>query len=190
MRPFATVILCSLLVGCVSANTSVDRLNTALVNFDKNFSAMVVQPADGGSLGKTYRGSGAKVAFEFARAMKPLVADVKISPNSSDNQSLFEDARKQNVRYLLIPQIMHWEDRATQWSGIPDRMEIQVELIDLVTGDTLDTSSISSNSSDVEFTDAPVGEMVRSAADRYFQSLQGVEDRGRRYYSRYTPGRP
>jgi len=178
-----------MLVGCVSANTSVNRLSTARVDIDNNALAMVVQPADGGSLGKTYNGSGAKVAFEFARAMKTLVADVRISLNSSDNQSLFEDSRKRNIRYLLIPQIMHWEDRATQWSGIPDRLEIQVELIDLSTGDTLDTSSISSNSSDVEFTDAPVGEMVRRAADRYFQSLQGIQDTERRYYSRYTPDR-
>jgi len=32
--------------------------------------------------------------------------------------------------YYVQPEILHWEDRATEWSGKSDRLEIQVLLYD------------------------------------------------------------
>lgn len=30
--------------------------------------------------------------------------------------------------YFIIPAILHWEDRATSWSGIPDKVEVEIEI--------------------------------------------------------------
>lgn len=30
--------------------------------------------------------------------------------------------------HYIIPEILHWEDRATEWSGKPDKIEIKVTI--------------------------------------------------------------
>jgi hypothetical protein len=29
-----------------------------------------------------------------------------------------------------VPEILHWEDRATEWSGIPDRVEVKLLVLE------------------------------------------------------------
>ena len=36
--------------------------------------------------------------------------------------------RDTSGEYLLKPQILHWEDRATEWSGKPDRVKVSLPL--------------------------------------------------------------
>lgn len=33
-----------------------------------------------------------------------------------------------NIEYVLKPQILHWEDRATEWSAKPDRVKVSLPL--------------------------------------------------------------
>jgi hypothetical protein len=47
---------------------------------------------------------------------------------------------------LVYPTILHWEDRATEWSGIPDRVEIKIEIIGATTGKGLDSAIIKGKS--------------------------------------------
>jgi hypothetical protein len=34
-----------------------------------------------------------------------------------------EASRARNLSFLIFPTILHWEDRATEWSGKPDKVE-------------------------------------------------------------------
>lgn len=47
-----------------------------------------------------------------------------------------DSARKSKSKYLVYPTILHWEDRATEWSSIPDKVEVKIELIDTTSGET------------------------------------------------------
>ncbi len=49
-------------------------------------------------------------------------------------------ARQQGYDILIYPTILHWEDRATEWSGLRDRAKIKLELIDTKTEITVDDS--------------------------------------------------
>jgi hypothetical protein len=35
-----------------------------------------------------------------------------------------------NYSYFVIPEILHWEDRNTEWSGKPDRVDIKLVVVD------------------------------------------------------------
>jgi uncharacterized protein DUF4823 len=36
--------------------------------------------------------------------------------------------------YFAEPDILHWEDRATEWSGLPDRIEVKISIYDAALG--------------------------------------------------------
>jgi hypothetical protein len=39
--------------------------------------------------------------------------------------------------YYVDPEILHWEDRATEWSGRPDTIEIRISIYDSTSEDEL-----------------------------------------------------
>ena len=49
-------------------------------------------------------------------------------------------------KYLVYPTILHWEDRATEWSGRSDKVEIKVVVVDVLTGNTITGSIIKGSS--------------------------------------------
>lgn len=51
-----------------------------------------------------------------------------------------------NSGYLVVPIILHWEDRATEWSGKSDRLEIQLSVYDLETQEELASSVLTGKS--------------------------------------------
>jgi len=58
-----------------------------------------------------------------------------------------EAARMKRCTYLIIPKITHWEDRATEWSGIRDKMELFVKVIRVEDGVELRSAEIKGKSS-------------------------------------------
>jgi len=49
-----------------------------------------------------------------------------------------EKARAGGIDLVVYSEIEHWSDRATEWSGIPDRIAIRVRVIDVTSGEVLD----------------------------------------------------
>jgi hypothetical protein len=45
-----------------------------------------------------------------------------------------ESARQHGSEYLIYPHIIKWEDRATEYSGVRDRLELKIDLINVADG--------------------------------------------------------
>lgn len=45
-----------------------------------------------------------------------------------------------------MPTVVHWEDRATEWSGRPDRIEIEVRTLEVQSGEMLALGSVKGKS--------------------------------------------
>ena len=58
-----------------------------------------------------YPKSGTVVARKLVAALVPYFPESSVARPGA------------NEEYLLKPQILHWEDRATEWSGKPDRVK-------------------------------------------------------------------
>lgn len=71
--------------------------------------------------------------------------------------------------YIFVPRIIHWEDRATAWSALPDKIEILIEVYDS-NKNLLISSSFSGESKSMtlgttdptELVDEPVKEFILS----------------------------
>jgi hypothetical protein len=48
--------------------------------------------------------------------------------------------------YYLKPEILHWEDRATEWSGLRDRIEIKISIYEAKSGNEIASSVLTGTS--------------------------------------------
>lgn len=64
-----------------------------------------------------------------------------------DFDSALATAKAGSYTYLLYPEILHWEDRATEWSGKSDIVSVKVSLVGTEAGKVLDSAVVGGKSS-------------------------------------------
>lgn len=128
LRATALAALTLALGACGGARTdTLDFEPIALVAAEDG--AIVVTPRDGRYGRKIYEGSGYEVARRVRRALLHRVRVAETIPYTTVDEAERICARR-GARFLVWPEIHHWEDRATQWSSIPDQVQIDLTLVD------------------------------------------------------------
>lgn len=90
----------------------------------------VLSAIDGVYQGDPYEGSGKEVAVRVKNALAMPIPQTRLI-DSTDEIEGAQRCTESGAQYMLAPSIQHWEDRATQWSGLRDLIRIQVRLIQL-----------------------------------------------------------
>ena len=57
-----------------------------------------------------------------------------------------KDHTTEKYAYYAVPDILHWEDRATEWSGIPDKIELKISIYDVTLGSEIASAVVSGKS--------------------------------------------
>jgi hypothetical protein len=85
----------------------------------------VPRPQDGQYGGKSYQGSGTAVQLAVISCLKQrgVEAEGEVGPGGS------RPATSSRCWTIKIS-IMEWEDRATEWSGLPDRIRIALQTVE------------------------------------------------------------
>ena len=88
---------------------------------------LLVTP-ENGSFGKTvYPASGVEVIAALSKELQRYTTSIKtVSAPTPVDQLPEEDV--QSADYIIAPEILHWEDRATGWSMRPDRIEVRFDI--------------------------------------------------------------
>ena len=88
---------------------------------------LLVTPPNGRFETIEYPTSGHEVVAALSKELQRYTNAIKtiMTPVSID-QILDQDI--QSVDYIIIPEILHWEDRATGWSMRPDRIEVRFDI--------------------------------------------------------------
>lgn len=76
----------------------------------------VLKPSDGTFEAENYPGSGGTVAGKLTAALIPYYPGSAVVTSAGTSG------------YLIKPQLLHWENRATEWSGKADRIKISLPL--------------------------------------------------------------
>lgn len=149
MRIVLYLITALLLAGCSSTNTQRSlkprQQRNTVINRDE--SAYVSIPEDGRFGTQIYGGSGGNTSWVIASELSKYMNNVEQGLKSEGFDEALSSAKNGNHKYLVIPSILHWEDRATEWSGIPDRISVKVVIIDTYTTNTVDTTVLDGKSS-------------------------------------------
>ena len=145
MKPLGLLFFAAALcTGCVHnyAAKSVSRTG----QMRAGATALVALPGDGRFEKIEYPGSGRKTALAVSKAFAKQLRTVDVTPEPAPFPKHLEQARAGRFDYLIVPTVVHWEDRATEWSGRSDRIEIEVRAVDVPSEKTLSLGSVTGKS--------------------------------------------
>ncbi|WP_159814866.1 DUF4823 domain-containing protein [Pseudomonas sp. 18058] len=145
MRVPMILALVTVLAGCADSHRWSPQQNGSarITTSDRIF---ITTPADGEYGDNVYSGSGrntAKIIYNAASAKSHLV---RIGGLAENYQDAINQAQGAEQDILIFPTILHWEDRATEWSMISDKVEIKVEVIQVQTGAVISSGIIKGSS--------------------------------------------
>lgn len=142
----AIVVLFSLLVGCADTHQLVRLSGNADIKLDINETVYISVPQDGIYGDKNYQGSGLNVTQMIQSSLAKHIRNIITGRQFEQFTQAINSAQNSGATYLVFPTILHWEDRATEWSGIPDRVELKLEIVDVETSKTISSSIINGTS--------------------------------------------
>lgn len=119
------VLCCALLSGC-TATYKQYTLTEPGVKLIKGKSVVIAIPDNGFYEDEEYKASGKMTAFAVRAAFARFSNSATVVPDCKDVVCL--NSTHPESFYLVIPEILHWEDRATEWSGISDKIEVKVSV--------------------------------------------------------------
>jgi len=132
------------LVGC-SAKYNVNNIQNSSELLIKDVPIAIAKPVDGTYETRTYSGSGLATASAVKSAFLRYTDNVVVYDDCTDLDCLKKNDGI-NRGYYVVPQILHWEDRATEWSGKPDRIEIKITVYNAESNNRVASTIISGKS--------------------------------------------
>ena len=137
MRVLAIICFSLFMIGC-SHTYELRRSNTNVEKLKVSSSVYVALPEDGRFHQTVYHGSGKMLADEIIIAFSIYFKNIVIGEKIENFEQALNTASINEYSYLIYPRIIHWEDRATEWSGRRDKIIVEITLANVDTGETLD----------------------------------------------------
>lgn len=107
------------------------RSGDTAVKLENNKSVFVATPANGNDGSMEYQKSGQMTAQAVRAAFVRYTNRIFVSKDCGELQSCLEEAKTANYDYLVFPDILYWQDRATEWSGKLDQIAIKLSLFNV-----------------------------------------------------------
>jgi hypothetical protein len=165
-----TAACVALMINGCTANYQIRRADS--IPLAKTDQYCISTPADGTYGEIRYAKSGAMTRDLLFTGLTERGIRATRTDATKKNDAL-DAARQQGYSRLIYPTILHWEDRATEWSGLRDRAKIDIEIIDAATERQVDHTVL-----DLVGTWWTLGglhpqDLVEEASDEYFERLFG-----------------
>ncbi len=106
----------------------------------------VALPEPGAIEGRVYEDSGRQTGEAIVRTASPHVARAVLADVSESAERARESAESGGATHLVYPEILHWEDRATEWSGKPDRIRIRLQVFEVASGKLVNAAEVTGKS--------------------------------------------
>lgn len=139
-----TVVL--LLTACADSHQLIRENASSGIRFTPDDALYIAVPEDGIYGADTYQGSGKNTAQIIYSAFAKHTHLAEVGHFTQGFNETRELASKNGKKYLIYPTILHWEDRATEWSVIPDKVEVKIEIISGATGNAISSVVINGKS--------------------------------------------
>ena len=117
------------------------------------------------------RGSGRTTSLLLARALTAHHSRCETADVFASFDATLAEARRWGARYLFVPAILQWEDRATEWSGKPDKVEVRIDVYDAQSGNVVHSSLITGQSGLATFGGDHPQDLLPGPFDEFARSL-------------------
>jgi hypothetical protein len=168
-RWIAVVVATFLVSGCAATyeHRAVTEADAAL---DRGSPVLIGQPGNGRYGATEYEGSGKAVARAVQAAFAAHSNHVRVVPVCESFGCL--NARDDSGEaYLVVPQILHWEDRATEWSGKLDRIKVKVSVYETGQSDPIASRLMSGKSKWATFGGDKPQDLLNAPISNFVDSL-------------------
>ena len=144
LRKFILAVAIATTFGCTSTYTQLE-IRSLSAKLNPELGVLISTPEDGWYGEKKYQNSGRMTSNAMVAAFSKYAKRVDVTSDCNGAQCL-NDIDSQEYGYFVEPRILHWEDRNTEWSGKPDRIEIQVTIFDTASKSELAKTSFTGKS--------------------------------------------
>lgn len=179
MTRLIAILLVLYLTGCAvgyeEANVTdllIERQSGAL---SKSAGFIVAVQGDGGYGNKVKAGSAAKTRSSMVEALSKYATRVQPIPGFISEAQARQDARSRGTQFLIYMLILNWEERVTAWSGKPDRLEVEIRLIDVNRNKMLEAVIVKGNSKFLTLGGDHVEDLLAKQFYDYAASLFGIK---------------
>lgn len=169
MRFILLLFVVIVISGCAAKYDQVN-LATPEVKFSKEASVIIATPANGFYETTEYRSSGKMTALAVRSAFIRKSRNTRINSHCENLECLKKD-HPTGFNYYVVPEILHWEERATEWSGIPDKIEIQLSVYEQGTWNELASTHIKAKSKLATFGGDHPQDLLPEPLNNYVDSL-------------------
>lgn len=169
IRKLLIVGTITLIAGCTSTYKH-SELQAANEKLDSSEGVLISVPEDGWYGNTQYKNSGRMTANAVRAAFSKHATLADIAKSCKREQCL-QNIDTQKYGYFVKPVILHWEERATEWSGKPDRVEIQIVVYDTDTKDELANASYTGKSKWATFGGDHPQDLLPEPTNEYVKSL-------------------
>ena len=105
---------------------------------DTRATVYVAVPEDHTSSGHLYSGSGREVSSEIEFLLFKHFNNVIVAKKVEEFDKALVVAGEKGCGYMIYPHLISWEDYATEWNAIPDRLKLKISVVDVKSGKVLD----------------------------------------------------
>jgi curli biogenesis system outer membrane secretion channel CsgG len=167
------VIVFSILVltSCADSYTVKRSTKYEEAKLNDESSAYVSLPEDGVYGTINYNGSGATSAQIVKYALLKHMVNVVSADLVEDYDTALNTANDKSFDYLVFLTILHWEDRATEWSAKPDKVSLKVVFVDVKTKNILSSVTIDGKSGLATFGGDRPQDLLAEPLQKYIDRL-------------------
>lgn len=166
-RMIITLLLCFCFAGC--AHMNITPVSSSPEKLDKTGKVLVVAAEDGRYGATTYAGTGDEFASLLIIEFAKYASGQEIFPHVALDKAIYA-AKSKGAKYVVIPEILHYEDRNTVWSGRRDHITVKVTVYLVENGSVAQSSMITANNQWVTLVNnrpmvllnKPLAEMVKN----------------------------
>jgi hypothetical protein len=139
MKKLVVVFMALLLSGC--AGVQYNRLaKTEQPKLDPAGSAYVLVPANAMyNITKECIGSGKAIGDLIHSAFSKHLKRVEMAPEGEKLNDGLKKAKDAGFTYLVDSKISRWEDHVTEWNGIQDQIDMQMDILDVQSSNLIDS---------------------------------------------------
>jgi uncharacterized protein DUF4823 len=167
---YALLVCIGIFLSACSATYNQQVLKEPAVKLERGKGIFISTPTNGWYGKIEYKNSGKMTANAVKAAFSRFSNDVFISAECLGLECL-KIIPAAKYPYYVEPEILHWEDRATEWSGIPDRIEVKISIYNSELGSEIASSVITGTSKWATFGGDHPQDLLPEPLNSYVQSL-------------------
>ncbi len=162
------------LVGCMDFTHFVN--NTPAHALPDHSSYYIALPEDGQYGAKPYAGSGKMTSSVIKAALQKNSQKAVSATRVEDFDEALSSARRGGFSYLVFPTILHWEDRATEWNFMRDKVEVKIDLVDVFSGEAESSTVIEGKSGIATLGGDHPQDLLPEPINEFFSTVLGKPD--------------